>query len=164
MPKDTMGTYTPLDLKSVKNSTSKTVTYLKNAVPKVHRRSCTVIFLGEMHTCAVDLAVTREILTTPPITSPGRTRAIFERPLQALYITGVGIDHEEEEPNLPITTRARSAVIGDLILRAFDPNLANDDVVYVICGAAHGVEIFNYINKRMTQQFTFISKLSDTDY
>jgi hypothetical protein len=157
MPK---GTYVELDIASVKANAQKTVTYLTKKIPQISRRRLTVVFLGEEHRNAVDEEVTQAMLAGPPIVKPGM-RVIFERLLDNVYIAGAAFGSERTEAiNLALGRQARSTVIAAMIQDAFDNGI---ELVYVACGSAHAVEIFNSMDKRCTESFTFVVKLSSTD-
>ncbi len=161
MPQDN-GKYVLVDIASVKSSAQKTITYLEKKLPQIPTRRLTVVFLGETHNNAVDQAVTQAMLAGPPLVKPGMTRVIFERQLNNVYAPGVAFHSIRTEPiDLSLNRQARSKVIADMVLDAFDNH--GMELVYVVCGSAHAVEIFDGLNKRCVEAFTYISKLSSTD-
>jgi Cft2 family RNA processing exonuclease len=59
-----------------------------------------------------------------------------------------------------LNRRARSKKIAEMVMDAFSNGI---EMVYVVCGSAHGQEIFDDLNKRWTENFTYILKPSATD-
>ena len=122
------------------------------------------MFLGETHRNAVDQEVTREMLSRPPLVNSdaSKNRVIYERLLDQLYPASPNdFGSTRTEPNDARTPTARSKVIADMILDAFDEH--DIKVVYLPCGSAHAEEIFNGLDKRSQVKFTYIVKMSSTD-
>lgn len=159
MPKSTYGTYTKLDINSVKSSSDKTIAFLKNKLPQLASHTVNVIFLGEEHRNNIDEAVTTSILLNPPVLIANETRVILERGLA--YAAAQGMDMRQEAFEANLSRLERSAKIAFMIQDAFDEH--DKKLVYVACGSAHAEEIFNALNKTMKTNFGFIAKLSSTD-
>ncbi|HEY6449025.1 MAG TPA: hypothetical protein VIY53_21400 [Acidobacteriaceae bacterium] len=161
------GKYVKVDLVNVRGSAEKTLTYLKKALPLIKHRDHTVIFLGEVHTSAVDEAVTQGILNDPPVIGGtlADNRVIYERGLESKYTahasSSFGTEREDNSDLATTTNRARSTKMAAMCLDAFENDVK---IIYLPCGSKHAVEVFDDMNKKATGAFTFISKLDDASY
>jgi uncharacterized protein (UPF0264 family) len=54
-----------------------------------------------------------------------------------------------------------SSIVGRMVKDAIDNN--NMEIIYVICGSAHGDEVFDYLNREMVEKFVYVLKMSSTD-
>ena len=91
-------------------------------------------------------------------------RVVFERQLDQVpvYIPGPKITDSRTEPMDPgLSRKERSNRIALMIKDAFEEHDRN--MVFVVCGSAHAEEIYNVLDKKFTQPFTYISKMSCTD-
>jgi hypothetical protein len=149
-----------LDLSSVKDSAKKTIKFLNTKLSAIHPQKWAVVFLGEQHGNEIDQQVTRAMLTNPPLSKPGM-RVIFERGLDGRYVAGDAFASEKTEPtDFGQNRQARSKKLAEMVMDAFSNGI---EMVYVVCGSAHGEEIFEDLNKRWTENFTYILKPSVTD-
>ncbi|HQR97487.1 MULTISPECIES: hypothetical protein [unclassified Polaromonas] len=158
-----LGKDVKVDFSSVKKSAANTVTFLGKKLPKIPMRRFGVIFLGERHNDPLDQAVTSAVLLNPPVMKAGLTRVIFERGLDnvAAYIPSPAFADTRVEPMHVLSAKARSSYIADMILDAFTNH--GRDLVYVVCGSAHAMEIFHSLDKRFGHAFTYIYKMSSTE-
>jgi hypothetical protein len=157
-----LGNFVEIDMDSVKSNADKATKYLKDKLSKrTSNHSLVVVFLGETHGNAVDRAVTQAMLTSPPIVHPGHSRVLFERQLGAGYVCGASFESEREERiDLSLSRKARSKLIADMVLDLFENG---DTLIYIPCGSAHSREIYDALNKRAQNPFTYICKMSSTD-
>ncbi|WP_430735464.1 hypothetical protein [Halodesulfovibrio aestuarii] len=160
------GTYSQLDMASVKSSAEKSITYLNKVLPDMlqkQKKPYVVIFLGESHMDHVDQEVTRAMLLDPPVLAPNQTRVIYERQLDTVYpVISADFNSQRTEPrDLALSRKERSKILADMIQDAFE----NYDMtmVYMPCGSAHAQEIFDSMDKRFANLFLFIVKMSSTD-
>lgn len=155
------GKYHLLDTSSVKSKSSKTTTFMAFILGK-HKSSMydrVVIFLGEAHNSVLDVAVTTALLAAPPVVSVGNTWVYFERTLDNVYVYGVAFaSHRTEPVNLGKSRRARSTDMADRIQDLFDNHGAL--MIYVVCGDEHGKEIFDSLDSRMNNAFSYFHKPS----
>jgi hypothetical protein len=157
-----LGKYVKIDITSVRGNAKNTVEFLMHklwGMTSLHM--FVVVFLGEQHKNAVDESVTHAILKTPPIVINGCTRLIFERQLNNVYFPGTSFDRVRTERDSDLRRSPRSILIAGMIIDAFNDG---DRMVYVVCGSAHAQEIFDSLNDRFKNGFTYISKLSSDDY
>lgn len=160
------GSYSKLDMESVKSDAGKTIAYLNKVIPSIvekQRKPYVVVFLGETHRNPVDNNVTSEILLAPPVVVPNTTRLIFERTLDQTYpLHTPAFNSVRVEPvDHGLSPIERSKKMADMIQDAFDNH--GMTMVYIPCGSAHAEDIYNSMNKRFGHRFLFIVKMSSTD-
>lgn len=151
-----LGSYKALNIASVRQDSKKTIEFLKNYLNTTTTfHKLIVIFLGESHSNQTDIDVTKEILIHPPLIDEYPSMLYLERGLQ--YVHNFR-SYRQEAIEEGMNRQARSKMMADKIQDYF----TNNDVtlIYVACGDAHGLEIFNAMNKRMRESFTFIHKPS----
>ena len=148
-----LGTFVQLDISSVKTKAEKTATFLKNKLSnKTSMQPLVVVFLGEQHKNATDMATTQAVLTNPPLTIAGSTRVVFERLLNNNYVPAAVFNVRTEPVNTQLSKKARSVLIADMVQDAFDNH--GMQIVYVVCGSEHAQEIFHNLDKRMANPFS----------
>ncbi|PTX59465.1 hypothetical protein C8N46_10953 [Kordia periserrulae] len=150
--------YKQLDINSVKNKSSKLVSFLNHKLKSLATHSINIIFLGETHNNQIDQTVTRELLINPPVVTPNDTRIILERGLNQVYNVFSALTDQRTEPHLNLNRQERSDLIAKMVLTA----IKQDDkkTIYIVCGEEHSKEIYESLDKQKIENSIFISKPS----
>ncbi|MEM1183259.1 MAG: hypothetical protein AAGM22_33255 [Acidobacteriota bacterium] len=160
------GKLVTLNLNPVKNSAAKTINFLESKLAQQSLHDLAVIFLGETHRNEIDQKVTAAMLAEPPVTRPNATWVLFERGLDQVnsYIpSATAVTHTRVEKSpADWNGHKRSLKIADMVKDIFDDS-DGPVVVYIPCGSAHGSEIFAALDKKMTQNFSFMFKKTVTE-